>query len=273
MTFLDALKKQLDPESFRKLADVRSAVEGRFMKLADGINTVRILPAYKEGGLWFREVRNHFKVGGGERNRVCVCNAAETPPSRCFVDDAITVLAMSPSKEDQEAARNMKASRVFWVNAYDVKAEEPVVKILPLSFTVFGQVFQLFISGEDFVHPETGFNVIITKNPGNRYNVRLDRQSSAIANEDLLGQCHDLDAIVQNQRRSYEEQKGYFPPELVARVESSLGGGKSFEGTGTITPEAPIKEAKDTGGDNIKSGMDKLKGAIAGEKVVLGEID
>lgn len=267
-SFLDALKKQLNPEDFRKLADVRSAVEGRFMKLGDGSNTIRILPPYKEGGLWFREVRNHFKVGGGDRNRVAVCNATETPSSRCFVDDAITVLSMSPSKEDQEAARNMKASRVFWVNAYDVKSEEPVVKILPLSFTAFGQIFQLFISGEDFVNPETGFNVIITKNPGNRYNVRLDRQPSAVTNTDLLNQCHDLDAIVQDQRRGYEEQKALFPPELVARVEAALGGGKAFEGSGPITPEPTPKD-----GEGIKAGMDKLKSAISGEKVDLGSID
>ena len=271
MTFLDALKKQLDPESFRKLADVRSAVEGRFMKLADGTNTVRIMPPWKEGGLWFREVRNHFKVGGGDRNRVAVCNATETPASKCFVDDAIAVLAMSPSKEDQEAARNMKASRVFWVNAYDVKSDEPVVKILPLSFTVFGQIFQLFISGEDFVNPETGFNVVITKNPGNRYNVRLERQPSAIATEDLLGHLHDLDAIVQDQRRGYEEQKALFPPEVVARVEAALGGGRSFEGMGSIAPETP---AKGTGsGESVKAGMAKLGAAIAAEKVNLGEIN
>ena len=269
MTFLDALKKQLDPEAFRKLADVRSAVEGRFMKLGDGSNTVRIMPPWKEGGLWFREVRNHFKVGGGERNRVAVCNATETPASKCFVDDAIAVLGMSPSKEDQEAARNMKASRVFWVNAYDTKSEEPVVKILPLSFTVFGQIFQLFISGEDFINPEAGFNVVITKNPGNRYNVRLERQQSAISNMDLLGQLHDLDAIVQDQRRGYEEQKALFPPEVVARVEQSLGGGKSFEGEGPITPEIPPKGS----GESVKAGMSKLAGAIAAEKVTLGEID
>ena len=269
MTFLDALKQQLDPESFRKLADVRSAVEGRFMKLGDGMNTIRIMPPWREGGLWFREVRNHFKVGGGERNRVAVCNSAETPSTKCFVDDAITVLAMSTSKEDQEAARNMKASRVFWVNAYDTKAEEPVVKILPLSFTVFGQIFQLFISGEDFINPEAGFNVIITKNPGNRYNVRLDRQQTAIANTDLLEHLNDLDAIVQDQRRGYEEQKAMFPPELVVRVEAALGGTKSFEGEGTITPVIPGKGS----GESVKAGMAKLAGAIAAEKVALGQLD
>ncbi len=270
-SFLETLKKQLNPEDFRKLSDVRSAVEGRFMKLGDGMNTVRIMPPYKKGGLWFREVRNHFKVGGGDRNRVAVCNATETPASRCFVDDAITVLSMSASKEDQEAARLMKASRVFWVNAFDVKSEEPVVKILPLSFTVFGQIFQLFVSGEDFINPDTGYNVIITKNPGNRYNVRLDRQPSEIVNKDLLDQCHDLDAIVQDQRRGYEEQKALFPAEMVAHIETCLGGGKVFEGTGSISPELPPDSSKSE--DGIKSGMDQLKKAIATEKVDLGSID
>ena len=268
-SMMDILKEKLDPESLRKLADVRSAVEGRFMKLADGQNLVRIMPSWKKDGLWFREVRNHFKVGGGERNRVAVCSATEDPPQKCFIDEVITFLAMSPSAVDQESARNMKASRVFWMNAYDANSKEPVVKILPLSFTVFGQIFQLFLSGEDFVDPVNGFNVVITKNPGNRYNVRLERQTSAIADGSLLDQLHDLDVVVKDQVRSYEEQKAFFPAELVKQMEGGLKPAQFFEGTGDITPALEgVKKGKE-----VADTMKKLAAAVSSEAVKLQDVD
>ncbi len=254
--FLDTLKEKLDPESLRKLADVRAAVEGRFMKLPDGVNTVRILPSSREGGLWFREVRNHFRVGGGDRNRVVICSRSEDPNLKCFVDEAIAFLSMSPSKEDQEAARLMKVSRIFWVNAYDVHAREPVVKILPLSFTVFGQVFQLYVSGENFVDPDEGFNVVITKNPGNRYNVRLERNPSAIASKDLLGQMHDLDAIAKDQIKTYEEQKALFPPELVKQIE------------GRANPQTSLEKS----GTQVNEELRRLAASVAAEEVDLDDL-
>ncbi len=219
---LDALKGSLDQDSFRKLVEVRASMEKRFMRLTDETNVVRVLPAAQPGKLWFREVQNHFKVGGADKKGVCACNSAETPPSTCFVCDVINFLKTSPSPQDQEYAKALRPSRIYWVNAYNPKADVPVVKILPLSYTTFQQLFQLYLSGEDiFLDTDNGVNVIINKQPGNKYFVRLDRNTSAILTPDLLDQRHDLETIAQEQRKTYEEQMALYPPEFVMQMRNA----------------------------------------------------
>jgi len=218
---LTMLKEQLDPEEFRRLTETRQSLERRFMKLQSETNYLRILPG-EPGKLWFREVHNHFKVGGPDKRGVCVCLAAERlTQSRCFIEDVISFYQKSSHAADQEYAKALRASRIYWVNAYDAKSDEPVVRIVPLSYTTFQQLFSMYLAGEhSFLDVEKGVNTIITKQAGNKYFVRLGTQKDPIASPDLLDQRFDLDEIVQQQIRSYEEQMSMFPVELVAKMKS-----------------------------------------------------
>jgi hypothetical protein len=262
-SLLDALKSSLDPESFKKLVEVRASMEKRFMRLTDETNVVRILPSSQTGKLWFREVQNHFKVGGMDKKGVCSCNVAENPPSECFVCDSINFLKLSSSPQDQEYGKAMRPSRIYWVNAYNPKADIPVVKILPLSYTTFQQLFQLYLSGEDvFLNTESGVNVIINKQPGNKYFVRLDRTLSPISSPELLDQRHDLEAVAQEQRKSYQEQSAFFPPEFVARMKAAgfVKGGDAAPAASPASGEVlqPAKNPTD-----VKESMEKLMAAVS----------
>jgi len=263
---LDALKSSLDPESFRKLVEVRASMEKRFMRLTDETNVVRVLPSSQPGKLWFREVQNHFKVGGADKKGVCTCNASETPQGPCFPCDVINFLKTSPNPQDQEYAKALRPSRIYWVNAYNPKADVPVVKILPLSYTTFQQLFQLYLSGEDiFLNVENGVNVIINKQPGNKYFVRLDRQTSPIVSMELLTQCHDLEVVAQDQRKTYEEQMALYPPEFVVQMRSA--GVLSIKPAGASTSSAPqaqtMTAASGPDPNEIAKNMEKLMAEVS----------
>lgn len=269
---LDMLKGQLDPDSYRKLIEVRSSMEKRFMRLTDENNVVRVLPANVAGKLWFREVQNHFKVGGADKRGVCACNALESPPGPCFICDVISYLKMSPSAQDQEYAKALRPSRIYWVNAYHPKADIPTVKILPLSYTTFQQLFQLFLSGEDsFLNAENGVNVIINKQPGNKYFVRLDRTASPIASEDLLEQRHDLEKIAQEQRRSYSEQMAMYPPELIKAMRDAGFLKTSSASTVPETPSESAETSAKSSPEDVKSSMAKLMAEVS--KVPTSDLD
>jgi len=263
---LDMLKGTLDPDSYRKLIEVRSSMEKRFMRLTDETNVVRVLPSIIPGKLWFREVQNHFRVGGMDKKGVTACNAQENPPTPCFICDVMNFMKLSSSPQDQEYAKALRPSRIYWVNAYHPKADIPTVKILPLSYTTFQQLFQLFLSGEDsFLNTENGVNVIINKQPGNKYFVRLDRTSSAIASEDLLDQRHDLEKIAQEQRRSYEEQMAMYPPELIKAMREAgyIKTPGSIAPSVTSAPSAAAEATKGSSPEDIKASMANLMAAVS----------
>lgn len=224
MSILDMLKEQLDPEEYRKLIETRQTMERRFMRLEES-NILRILPAATPGKLWFREVPNHFRVGGADKKGVCICLSEErTTRSACFVDDVMRFYQMTGNPADMEYAKQLQPSRIYWVNAINMKSDMPVVRIATLSYTTFQQLFQMFISGEtSFLDTSSqGTNVLISKQPGNKYFVRLDtvKRGPEIP-EEILAQRYDLEAVVRSQIRTYEEQMAMFPPELVNRMKEA----------------------------------------------------
>jgi hypothetical protein len=274
---LEMLKSQLDPEEFRKLTETRQGLERRFMRLESETNYLRILPGRK-GKLWFREVHNHFKVGGPDKKGVCICLQAEKlAQSPCFLEDVITYFQKSLNLDDQNYAKSLRPSRIYWVNAYNAKSDDPVVRIVPLSYTTFQQLFQLYMAGEhSFLDVEDGVNTVISKQAGNKYFVRLDTKREPIASPELLDQCYDLDEVVQEQIRTYEEQMGMYPPELIARMRAagSVRLPSAPVGSTEVAFTSPILEAKETTAaqEKIRSQMDHLMRQAGKEKIGLEDI-
>lgn len=271
--FLETLRQSLDPEAFKKLVNVRASMASRFMKLADGSTSVRVLPG-KPGKLWFREVQNHFKVGADQKG-VVTCNATETPPDQCFVCDVMNFLKMSSLQADQEYSKRLRSSRIYWVNAYDPKAEVASVQILALSYTTFQQLFQLFLSGEtSFLDIDDGVNVVITKQPGNKYFVRLDRNTSAIADPDLMEQLYDFDTVVREQKKTYSEQMALYPPELVLKMKHA---GLVHDGNSQVTPPIEHGQPKPASTamtqDEMQEQMAKLMAQVSKDSTSLDDLD
>lgn len=268
---LEMLKGQLNPEDYRKLVEVRQSLEKRFMKLESETNTIRIMPPLQEGKLWFREIHNHFRVGGPDKRGVCVCTTTERANEPCFIEDVMAFFRLSPNPTDQEYAKALRASRVYWVNAYNVKADDPMVRIVPLSYTTFQQLFQFFMSGElAFLDPgPQGVNVIISKQTGNKYFVRLDKDRSGILYPELMDQRHDFEALVAEQVKTYEEQMAMFPPELVAKMKM---GGFLRKGAETVAASSmPPAEASNMtpsqSPEEVRAQMDAiLQAAKAGKQ-------
>lgn len=272
--FLETLKQTLDPESYKKLVNVRANMSGRYHKLTDGANTLRILPGMK-GKLWFREIQNHFKVGANQKG-VVTCNSTETPPDMCFICDVMNFMKISPNPADQEYSKLLRTSRIYWVNAYDSKAEVPSVQIVPLSYTTFQQLFQLFLSGEtSFLDIENGVNTIITKQPGNKYFVRLDRTAGPILSEDLMDQLHDFDVVVSEQKKSYSEQIALYPPELIMKMKAAgfvRGSSSGLSSNDPVEIPAESRPPK-TSPEDMQAQMAKLMAQVSKDSTSLDELD
>lgn len=156
-----------------------------FMKLKVGRNIVRILPPPAGKRSPFRTAFQHFiEMAGVRKSVICARQEARKP---CLVCQKIDEMRKSRLPVDQEMANAMFARRRIFCNVIDRSDEAKGPKVLAFGKTVHEQLVALRTdpsAGGDYVHPEEGCDVIITRSGtgknDTKYQVALARKESPL---------------------------------------------------------------------------------------------
>jgi hypothetical protein len=194
---IEDLQRQL-----RRLQSERSAI----IKLKVGDNTVRVMP-YRERGLFFEMIRDHYGVGPRRRGMRCFGDFNEA----CCLCEKVAELSKSPDPDDQAEAKAMKQTKRCLLYVIMLDEPEKGVQVLSLPVSSVAKLMSYFGDPElqDWLHPEHGRNVKIRKTGEGlltRYSDPiLSPRTSPIPNNDWRREIKDLSELFG--RPSYEAQR------------------------------------------------------------------
>ncbi|WIT25881.1 hypothetical protein [Bacillus phage SPO1L1] len=197
---MDKLKSKL--EGLNSNTGGNSGPSNQFVKIEDGKNRVRLLPAGpgREPEEFYEEVWVHYGVGKNAENKngtMVVCPKTHDENAKCPVCELSKQYNdLSKKKDDKyhKMAKDIyKKKRVYfnaiprnidlddfelndegkWVNTNDDDKEESPIKVLGVGVSVFKEVLKLVVDpeyGEDLVKVKKGLDITITKEGNGRYN-------------------------------------------------------------------------------------------------------
>jgi hypothetical protein len=209
--------------------DLSKSGSSNFMKLNVGDNVVRILPPpVGRKSPFFTAFQHFLDLPGYDGPIVFNCPrmmARQFCPA-CAKSDK---LRSSPSKQDQDAARDFWSSRRIYVNVIDRADEDAGPKILAIGKTIHEALVAIRKSDPDegdFTHPETGFDINIqrqgTGKNDTKYKVVAARRSTALGDLDWINQQADLRAKLAVP--SLDEIKAMFTKEEPQQMGSNVVG-------------------------------------------------
>lgn len=197
---MDKLKSKL--EGLNNNTGGNSGPSNQFVKIEDGKNRVRLLPAApgREPEEFYEEVWVHYGVGKNSENKngtMVVCPKTHDENAKCPVCELSKQYNdLSKKKDDKyhKMAKDIyKKKRVYfnaiprnidlddfelndegkWINTNDDDKEESPIKVLGVGVSVFKEILKLVVDpeyGEDLVKVEKGLDITITKEGSGRYN-------------------------------------------------------------------------------------------------------
>jgi len=214
-----------------------------FMKLKEGRNIIRILPAPQGQRSPFNVTFQHFvDIAGNRKSVIC---AKVTARKRCLVCEKIDELRKSKSQADQEMASALYARRRIFCNVIDRAPGEEAKgpKILGFGKSVHEQLVALRTDptqGGDYVNPESGYDVVITRTGhgknDTKYHVGLAKKETPLersGNENIMQEWID-------NQPSHEQLKRL--PEAT-ELKQLLSGEEVSEDEEEEEEEAPPKKA------------------------------
>lgn len=234
------------------------------MQVEKGSNVLSIIPyevAIKDhpegarvGDYWYEKTFGiHYGVGPMEKKMVCPAMTAGKP---CPVCEEQAKLRKDPdADEDTVKALRPKERQLF--NVVDVKDDKATIKILEMSYHLFGKQLEEEVQQEDdlagFADVEGGKIIRVRfkkKKLGKNDYLEADRfdfKDRGDLSEDILEQALDLDTLVQVP--SYKEIK------------------KEFEGS-TSDDEDDDEDSQDDAGDDTDDGSEEQEWE-KGDRVVV----
>ena len=189
------------------------------MKLVEGRNVLRILPPTVGSKSPFHRVWQHYITTDDGKLVVFECpwrgkHGSEREP--CPACEEAERLDRSTNPLAQERARRFWPTRRVYANAIDRSCPDDGVKLLVVGKMIYEGLLNLAKdpdAGGDFTHPETGFDIIVTRTGtgmDTRYKVTAARSNSPLSEDDgeadeWLDTMHTLPDTVRG--LSYDEIK------------------------------------------------------------------
>lgn len=189
---------------------------GKFFKMRDGKNKIRMLPPVDGSGVFFLELVLHYGFNDGDRERTYPCRSMYE--QNCPVCHFVKALKDSDDKSASKLANRLRQNQKFLSNIVDRKDNK--IKIWSYNAKMLRGIMGYVQDedyGENIFDPETGFDFSITKSGSGlktRYSEpRVSPRPKPVGIEGWENQCHDL--------KSEVEEIGY--DELVQSLEENFG--------------------------------------------------
>lgn len=175
-----------------------------FMKLADGKNTIRVLPPWKEDEAFYQKVGFHRPPGRDDPGKKVICpDYTHGEKGSCPICKAFVRIAKSKGKD---AAKDFKVQKRAYLNVLDMKKADGQVYILEAPATVMNPILNFMAEEEsdDLVDPKIGFNILITRSKKNNFTNydtmikpgTFDLAAKGYDVDEILDGLNDLDNLV-----------------------------------------------------------------------------
>ena len=151
-----------DIDKYKKFHEKR--IQGRdpkFIRLEDGDNKLRLLPATEEDGMFFFEYFQHYIDG-----QYIVCpKRTESINTACPICDYVSKLYATKREDDRQLAGEIRSKVKYLYNAIDRNKEDEGVKILQTGIKLFEVLIDKVCDPDigDITNIKEGFDIIIKK--------------------------------------------------------------------------------------------------------------
>jgi hypothetical protein len=167
--------------------DVSRGAKG-FLRLSDGRNIIRILPAVGEMEFFFQEVGKHNLPPDGKKSFYCP-KFTSGGNLECPICDYVDELYKSGDKVNKELASKLRVRRMFWMNAVDRGNAKAGPQVYTPGVTVFGTIASLIGDPDygDIFDPTDGTDLIIEKSGkelDTEYQVKPKRTSTPLSDDE-----------------------------------------------------------------------------------------
>ena len=240
MVNLDALRKKYEEVTKQNSGTGNSDFLSKFLITKEGTSLVRLLPAKDDEENFYAETAIHRMENDGQfKNYHC----PRVKGDKCPLCDVYFALWKTPSEDNHNLARSIKARKRYYLNA--VERESGSVKILSIGMKLFGQILDTFFDEDygDITDLKTGNDFKIVKDKSGEwpnYDKSSPKPAKSEAGSDMeiatwMDSLHDIQGLVKV--ASYEDLKkmameitGEDIVEQVKAVASTSTESKSEEG-------------------------------------------
>lgn len=160
MVNLDALRKKYEEVTKQNSGTGNSDFLSKFLITKEGTSLVRLLPAKDDEENFYAETAIHRMENDGQfKNYHC----PRVKGDKCPLCDVYFALWKTPSEDNHNLARSIKARKRYYLNA--VERESGSVKILSIGMKLFGQILDTFFDEDygDITDLKTGNDFKIVK--------------------------------------------------------------------------------------------------------------
>jgi hypothetical protein len=177
------------------------------LKLVEGKNHIRVMPPRMGEKSPFSRVYVHYLRNPATptqpgRPVLCPLKNRNAP---CAVCKKVGQLRRSNNDVDKRVAADLSAARRIHANAVDLKEPDKGVQVWEFGVMIYSELLSYMDKDDpsavgDFTHPDTGYNIIVertgTTKDNTKYQTRVVKAPSAIANRDWLNSLHDLSKVI-----------------------------------------------------------------------------
>lgn len=175
-----------------------------FLKMGDGKHLIRILPPWKEDGLFYQKVGFHRPPGRENVSKKVIC------PDYTFGKKGTCPICKAKQRVykqlGKDAAKDYAYQKRAYLNVLDMKAGDGQVKVFEAPATVMNPILN-FMAEEDsdqLIDLNNGFNILITRKKDGgftKYEVMVkpgtfDLEAKGFDVDDILDNLTNLDKFV-----------------------------------------------------------------------------
>ena len=184
--------------------------DGHWLNLAEGTSLIRIMPPWAAGETYVKEVKIHYGLAdlvnyGLEVDQwfsePCLADTGRCPI--CALSNKIkSVGTRTEDKDLLDLHKTIRAKNQYIVSAVNMEDVSEGVRLLRYGKQVNDAIRTLFQRKGNLTHPETGYNLLITKDPipGQswfKYSVSLDDKCSIMEHwASFKGQLNNLNEAI-----------------------------------------------------------------------------
>lgn len=231
MVNLDELRKKYEEVTKQNTGGGNSDFLSKFLITKEGTSLVRILPSKNEDEQFYAETAIHrMETDGQFKNYHC----PRVKGDKCPLCDLYYALWKTPSEDNHNLARSIKARKRYYLNAVDRESGD--VKILSIGMKLFGKILDCFFDDDygDITDLENGYDFKVVKDTNGAFpnydkSAPKPRPSKAGSDAEVaawMDSLHDIKNLVKF--AEYDELK-----QLSMMVEARA------EGMGGSSPSSP----------------------------------
>ena len=222
MVNLDELRKKYEEVTKQNSGTGNSDFLSKFLITKEGTSLVRLLPAKNDEENFYAETAIHRMENDGQfKNYHC----PRVKGDKCPLCDVYFALWKTPSEDNHNLARSIKARKRYYLNA--VERDSGTVKILSIGMKLFGQILDTFFDDDygDITDLKTGFDFKVVKDTNGAFpnydkSAPKPRPSEAGTDSEIatwMDELHDIQNLVKI--AEYDELK-----QLALMVEAKAEG-------------------------------------------------